>query len=78
MYSSVLCEREEFLKVLNLDNIDALSVKLWLDKKVGANYNTYFCFFVLFCFVFVLFFHFSFIMKLCLMLFKTRNPKREK
>ena len=53
MYSSVLCEREEFLKVLNLDNIDALSVKLWLDKKVGANYNTYFCFFVLFCFCFV-------------------------
>ncbi|KAM1791184.1 hypothetical protein ACFX12_035172 [Malus domestica] len=33
--SAVLCTREEFLKVLNLASIDALSVKLWLDRKVN-------------------------------------------
>ncbi|KAL9244834.1 hypothetical protein vseg_018555 [Gypsophila vaccaria] len=33
--SSALCMKEEFLKVLNLTSIDALSVKLRLDKKIN-------------------------------------------
>ncbi|KAL6209206.1 hypothetical protein ACLB2K_020149 [Fragaria x ananassa] len=33
--SAVLCTREEFVKVSNLDTIDVLSVKLWLDRKVN-------------------------------------------
>ncbi|GAB4838574.1 hypothetical protein Ancab_028119 [Ancistrocladus abbreviatus] len=33
--SSALCSREEFLKVLNLAGIDAVSVKLHLDTKVA-------------------------------------------
>lgn len=37
MYSAVLCRREEFLKVLNLDSIDVLTVKLWLDRKVSES-----------------------------------------
>ncbi|KAL9417493.1 hypothetical protein AB3S75_040469 [Citrus x aurantiifolia] len=32
--NSILCNREEFLKVLNLASIDVVSVKLWFDKKV--------------------------------------------
>ncbi|KAH9625840.1 hypothetical protein KSS87_004847 [Heliosperma pusillum] len=33
--SSALCMKEEFLKVLNLASIDALSVKLRLDRKIN-------------------------------------------
>nr|XP_027088170.1 uncharacterized protein LOC113709571 isoform X2 [Coffea arabica] len=33
--SAALCTREEFLKVLNLDSIDILTVKLQLDRKVS-------------------------------------------
>ncbi|KAA8535968.1 hypothetical protein F0562_028446 [Nyssa sinensis] len=33
--SAALCTREEFLKVLNLDSIDLLTVKLQLDRKVN-------------------------------------------
>lgn len=33
--SSALCTREEFLKVLNLATIDALSIKLRLDRKIN-------------------------------------------
>lgn len=33
--SATLCTKNEFLKVLNLDTIDLLTVKLWLDKKVN-------------------------------------------
>ncbi|GMN38215.1 hypothetical protein TIFTF001_007441 [Ficus carica] len=43
MYSAVLCTREEFLKVLNLDSIDVLTVKLWLDRKVSIPYASNAC-----------------------------------
>ncbi|KAL5561241.1 hypothetical protein UlMin_030988 [Ulmus minor] len=41
--SAVLCMREEFLKVLYLDSIDVLSVKLFLDKKVNIPYASNAC-----------------------------------
>ncbi|EXB24028.1 Phytoene dehydrogenase [Morus notabilis] len=43
MYSAVLCAREEFLKVLYLDSIDVVSVKLWLDRKVNIPYANNAC-----------------------------------
>ncbi|XP_030503098.2 uncharacterized protein LOC115718093 [Cannabis sativa] len=41
--SAVMCTREEFLKILNLNTIDVLSVKLWLDKKVDIPYASNAC-----------------------------------
>ncbi|KAG8368061.1 hypothetical protein BUALT_Bualt15G0006200 [Buddleja alternifolia] len=36
--SAALCGREEFLKILKLNSIDLLTVKLWLDRKVNIPY----------------------------------------
>ncbi|KAF4382449.1 hypothetical protein G4B88_011401 [Cannabis sativa] len=41
--SAVMCTREEFLKILNLNTIDVLSVKLWLDNKVNIPYASNAC-----------------------------------
>ncbi|XP_062081556.1 uncharacterized protein LOC133787809 isoform X2 [Humulus lupulus] len=43
VYSAVMCTREEFLKILNLNTIDVLSVKLWLDRKVNIPYASNAC-----------------------------------
>ncbi|PON89938.1 NAD(P)-binding domain containing protein [Trema orientale] len=43
MFSAVLYTRQEFLKVLNLNSIDVLTVKIWLDRKVNIPYASNAC-----------------------------------